>query len=397
MADPQDVLSPAALGRDRPRPGSGVRGDRPGAAAQPVRRRAGQRRARARQGWFIAARRPPRIVAELGDLPATVEISGPGFLNITFDDAWIASGRRPAADPGSACRPRRRRWSRSTTRRPTWPRRCTSATCAPRWSATRWRACSSTSATVVRQNHIGDWGTPFGMLIEHLLDVGETAEALLLESDPNAFYQAAREKFDGDAEFADRPAQRVVALQAGDQETLRLWACWSSSRGTTSTGSTDARRDADRRRPGGESTYNADLAGICDELEAAGLATVSDGALCVFLDGFTGREGKPLPLIIRKSDGGYGYATTDLATIRHRVDAPRADRCSTSSARRRPCTWRWSGRPPARPAGCPTASVVHVQIGNVLGRTARSVRTRAAARPADGPARGGESTRAARS
>ena len=76
----------------------------------------------------------------------------------------------------------------------------------------------------------------------------------------------------------------------------------------------------------GESIYNDALAGICDELEAAGIATMSEGALCVFLDGYTGREGKPVPLIIRKSDGGYGYATTDLATIRHRVEDLGADR-----------------------------------------------------------------------
>ena len=106
----------------------------------------------------------------------------------------------------------------------------------------------------------------------------------------------------------------------------------------------------------GESTYNLELAEICDELEAKGLATVSDGALCVFLDGYTGREDKPVPLIIRKSDGGYGYATTDLATIRHRVRDLRPTASSTSSAPRRRCTSTWSGTPPASPAGCPTTS-----------------------------------------
>ena len=82
---------------------------------------------------------------------------------------------------------------------------------------------------VIRQNHLGDWGTPFGMLIEHLLDVGEdSAEAQLLETDPNAFYQAARAKFDGDAAFADRARSRVVTLQAGDADTLRSGASWST-------------------------------------------------------------------------------------------------------------------------------------------------------------------------
>ena len=181
---------------------------------------------------------------------------------------------------------------------------------------------------VVRQNHIGDWGTPFGMLIEHLLDVGEASdEAGLLESDPNTFYQHAREKFDGTAEFATRARTRVVALQAGDADTLATWERLVglsklyfngiySTLGVTLT-------DDDLA---GESTYNDELAQICDELEAAGIATMSEGALCVFLDGYTGREGKPVPLIIRKSDGGYGYGTTDLATIRHRVRDLHADR-----------------------------------------------------------------------
>ena len=155
--------------------------------------------------------------------------------------------------------------------------------------------------------------TTFGMLIEHLLDVGrESPEAELLVTDPNAFYQAARVKFDlaekaepaGSAgDFNTRARTRVVSLQAGDPDTLALWQelvdlsktyfnTVYSTLGITLT-------DLDLA---GESTYNAVLGSLCDELEAAGIATMSDGALCVFLDGYTGREGKPVPLIIRKSD-----------------------------------------------------------------------------------------------
>jgi arginyl-tRNA synthetase len=212
--------------------------------------------------------------------------------------------------------------------------------------------------------------------------VGEgSEEALLLESDPNAFYQAARAEFDGDEAFAARARARVVALQAGDEETLRLWAELVelsrhyfnriySTLGVTLT-------DDDLA---GESTYNADLAGICDELEAKGLATVSDGALCVFLDGYTGREGKPVPLIIRKSDGGYGYATTDLATIRHRVDRLGADRClyviGAPQALHLEMVWET-----ARLAGWlpDDVEVVHVKIGNVLGEDRKILRTRSGA------------------
>ena len=127
----------------------------------------------------------------------------------------------------------------------------------------------------------------------------------------------------------------------------------------------------------GESTYNEHLAAICDDLEARGIATMSDGALCVFLDGYTGREGKPQPLIIRKSDGGYGYATTDLATIRYRVSALHADRViyvvGATQALHFEMVWET-----ARLAGWLPESVtpIHVKIGNVLGPDRKLLRTR---------------------
>jgi arginyl-tRNA synthetase len=220
----------------------------------------------------------------------------------------------------------------------------------------------------------------FGMLIEHLLAVGEDSpEAQLMVTDPNTFYAAARADFDGDEDFATRSRGRVVKLQAGDADTLRLWHELVdlskryfnrvySTLGVTLT-------DADLA---GESTYNDELAGICDELEQRGIATMSDGALCVFLDGYTGREGKPQPLIIRKSDGGYGYATTDLATIRHRVRDLGADRClyviGAPQALHLNMVWDT-----ARKAGWlpDDVEVVHVQIGNVLGEDRKLLRTRA--------------------
>lgn len=106
----------------------------------------------------------------------------------------------------------------------------------------------------------------------------------------------------------------------------------------------------------GESTYNHELTNICDELEAAGLARISDGALCVFLEGFTGRDGKLVPLIVRKSDGGYGYATTDLTTVRHRVRDLGADRMLYVIGAPKACTSRWFSLPPARPGGSRRAS-----------------------------------------
>ncbi|MDX6392897.1 MAG: arginyl-tRNA synthetase, partial [Streptosporangiaceae bacterium] len=175
--------------------------------------------------------------------------------------------------------------------------------------------------TVIRAAHLGDWGTPFGMLIEHVLDVGEeVTHQQLSAGEITPFYQAARAKFDSDPAFAQRARRRVVALQAGDAETLRLWQVMVNDSkqyyhtiyrrlGVTLT-------DADMAP---ESFYNPMLAEVCAELEAAGIAVLSDGALCVFPPGFTGRDGRPLPLMLRKSDGGYGYDTTDMAAIRYRL------------------------------------------------------------------------------
>jgi arginyl-tRNA synthetase len=174
---------------------------------------------------------------------------------------------------------------------------------------------------VIRANHLGDWGTQFGILLEHLIDVGEEAAyAQLAAGEINAFYQAANAKFKADPSFAERSRRRVVALQAGDAETLRLWK--------TLVGDTRQYYNAVYARLGvtltdadlaPESFYNPMLADVCDELQATGVAVISDGALCAFPPGFTGRDGAPLPLILRKSDGGYGYDTTDMAAIRYRI------------------------------------------------------------------------------
>jgi arginyl-tRNA synthetase len=329
----------------------------------------------------------PRTVAQrivealdLVGVAEVPEISGPGFVNVRLTAEWIAAEVSGLDE----------RLGVPTQQRQTIPVDYSAPNVAKEMHVGHLRTTVVGDALVrtlehlghdvIRQNHVGDWGTPFGMLIEHLLAVGEDSpDALLLVTDPNAFYAAAREEFEGDQDFAQRARTRVVRLQAGDAETLRLWdelVDFSkqyfnriyATLGVTLT-------DADLA---GESTYNAELAQICDELEAMGLATISDGALCVFLDGYLGREGKPVPLIIRKSDGGYGYGTTDLATIRHRVRDLHADRIlyviGAPQALHLNMVWdtaRLAGWLPA------DLEVVHVQIGNVLGPDRKILRTRA--------------------
>ena len=328
----------------------------------------------------------PRAVAQrivdaldLTGIAEAPEISGPGFVNVRLSSAWIG-GQVDGLDD---------RLGVPTQEPQTIPVDYSAPNVAKEMHVGHLRTTVVGDALVrtlehlghrvIRQNHVGDWGTMFGMLIEHLLDVGEDSpDAQLMVTDPNAFYAAANAEFQSDPEFATRARARVVKLQGGDEDTLRHWhelVALSqqyfnriyATLGVTLT-------DADLA---GESTYNEELEGICDELEAQGIATISDGALCVFLDGYTGREGKPVPLIIRKSDGGYGYATTDLATIRRRVRDMKADRIlyviGVTQALHLNMVWDT-----ARKAGWlpDDVEVVHVQIGSVLGEDRKLLRTR---------------------
>jgi arginyl-tRNA synthetase len=217
------------------------------------------------------------------------------------------------------------------------------------------------------------------MLIEHLLDVGEdSAEAALLTTDPNAFYQAARRKFDNDPAFTERARGRLVRLQAGDPATMTIWQrLVDISRGYLHQVYTRlgvSLTDDDIR---GESFYNDLLADTIAILVEKGIATVSDGALCAFPAGFTGREGKPLPLIIRKSDGGYNYATTDLAAVRYRVDKLSVDRSVYVVGSEQALHFQMVFAV-AREAGWIPDGVrfEHAQIGMVLGEDGGRLKTR---------------------
>jgi arginyl-tRNA synthetase len=235
---------------------------------------------------------------------------------------------------------------------------------------------------IVRQNHIGDWGTPFGMLIEHLIDVGATSGDAAV-SELAAFYKQARAKFDADPAFADRARARVVLLQSGDAATVALWRRLIDLSVTYFTalyqrmGVTLSPSDV-----AGESQYNAELPVVVQDLVAAGLARESDGALCVFPPGFVGREGEPLPLIVRKQDGGYGYATTDLAALRYRlgklgasrvivvVGAPQSQHLAMVFATARLAGW-------APPESDKSVRLEHVAFGSVLGPDKKMFKTRA--------------------
>jgi arginyl-tRNA synthetase len=275
--------------------------------------------------------RPPRDLADqlashIGGTSACdrAEVSGPGFINLTLRDGWIAaqangmlaSQRLGVPAPGAAetvvvdySGPNVAKELHVGHLRPTVVGDAIA------------RVLEHLGYSVIRAAHLGDWGTQFGMLIEHALDIGEqAADGQLAAGEFTAFYQEARAKFDADHDFASRSRQRVVELQAGDEQALRLWRLLVSDSmeylrtiyARLDITLTDADMDP-------ESFYNPMLAEVCAELEASGVAVISDGALCAFPPGFTGRDGTPLPLILRKSDGGYGYASTDVAAIRYRL------------------------------------------------------------------------------
>ncbi len=255
---------------------------------------------------------------------ASAEVSGPGFINITLSDDWIAAqSSAQLADPRlgvSMAEPVQRvvvDYSGPNVAKELHAGHLRPTVVGDAIA----RVLDHLGHDVVRAAHLGDWGTNFGQLLEHAIDIGEQATYdELAAGEFTAFYQAARAKFDRDPIFADRSRKRVVQLQAGEPDTMRLWQMLvddSMEYLQKIYARLDISLTAADMAP--ESFYNPMLGDVCDELESKGLAVMSDGALCVFPPGFTGRDGRPVPLMLRKSDGGYGYDSTDAAAIRYRL------------------------------------------------------------------------------
>ncbi|HUC36976.1 MAG TPA: arginine--tRNA ligase [Acidimicrobiales bacterium] len=324
-------------------------------------------------------------VADLDDLCEKVEVSGPGFVNLTLSMGLIARQvSELSADEGLGVRRCAERqvvvvdYSHPNVAKEMHVGHLRSTIIGDALC----RMLELVGHQVVRENHIGDWGTPFGMLIEHLLDVGEEkAVHELSVGDLDTFYRQARVAFDEDETFRERSRHRVVLLQSGDAETLRLWRVLVDRSVSyfdevyTKLGVLLTDDDIV-----GESFYNDMLRGVVEDLDALGLLVESEGALCVFPPGFTNRSGEPLPLIVQKSDQGFGYPATDLAAIRDRVGRVGAD-----------CILYVVGAPQAqhlemcfavaRMAGWLPDSVqaVHVAFGNVLGQDRKVLRSRSGA------------------
>jgi arginyl-tRNA synthetase len=376
----------AALGRVRPEL----------AGADPLVRRSDRADFQSNVALASAKRvkaRPAELAAELAqalrgvDGIADVEVSGPGFLNITVDGLWRQAGRRVADD-------------RLGVERPEQGSRVVIDYSAPNIAKEMHvghlrttiigdslvRVLGHLGATVIRQNHLGDWGTQFGMLIQYLdehpeaqwrhdqVDAGASTVSAL-----DGLYRVARAEFDADEAFAERSRARVVALQAGDEATVARWREIVDE-------SELAFREIYGRlgvllEPGdsaGESIYNQWLPEVVDELLAAGVAVRSDGAVVVESEEVKAPDGAPAVLMVQKRDGGYGYDTTDLATIRYRVRDLKADRILYVVDARQALHFRLIFEA-ARRMGWLTEGVeaVHVAFGTVLGPDGRPFKTRA--------------------
>ena len=181
---------------------------------------------------------------------------------------------------------------------------------------------------VIRQNHVGDWGTQFGMLIAELEEqLGAKGDEAMALKDLEVFYQQAKKHFDDDETFANKAREYVVRLQSGDAQMLKLWEQFKTISLHHSTEIYQqlnvTLKDSDVR---GESFYNNDLAPVVKELQEQGLAVESDGAQVVFLQELADKEGNPSPMLIQKQGGGFLYATTDLAALRYRIKTLNANR-----------------------------------------------------------------------
>jgi arginyl-tRNA synthetase len=333
--------------------------------------------------------RPPREVAtaiydamDWAGLCSRVEVAGPGFINMWLDDAWLAArvGELLGDERGGAVDASVKQtvvidYSGPNVARELHVGHLRSTVIGDSLA----RVLAFLGHDVVRQNHLGDWGTQFGMLIEYLVDSGWARSTDHHIGDLNVLYKQAQDRFAAEPEFAERARQRVVLLQGGDPATLAVWRelVEESERhfgevykrlGILLTPEDDR----------GESFYNDQLPGVADELIEKGLAVVDDGALCVFPPGFVTRDGQPLPLIIRKTDGGYPYAATDLAAVRYRrrvlggerlvyvVDARQAQHFSMVFTVARMAGWLAEGD-----------RVEHVPFGTILGTDGRPFRMRA--------------------
>jgi arginyl-tRNA synthetase len=331
---------------------------------------------------------PPRAIAQMlinhlnvADICHPPTVAGPGFINFTLKSAYLeAKLNRSLTHPRLGVEPAKQ------------PQRVVVDFSSPNIAKEMHvghlrstiigdciaRILEFRDHHVLRLNHVGDWGTQFGMLITYLREVCPealtTAEAVDL-GDLVSFYRQSKKRFDTDEAFQEAARQEVVKLQAGAEDTKRAWQllCEQSRREFQVIYDLLDVHITER----GESFYNPLLPDIVKDLEQSGLLVEDQGAKCVFLEGFTNKKGEPLPLIVQKSDGGYNYATTDLAALRYRIQQDGANRIiyvtDAGQANHFAQVFQVAQRADWLPE---TVEVVHVPFGLVLGEDGKKLKTR---------------------
>ncbi|WP_038904478.1 arginine--tRNA ligase [Dickeya zeae] len=342
-------------------------------------------------GIMAAAKKlgmPPRQLAEkvvntlqLDGIAAKTEIAGPGFINIFLDPQWLSAQLEHALT------------APKLGVSPVEPQTIVVDYSAPNVAKEMHvgnlrstiigdaavRTLEFLGHHVIRANHVGDWGTQFGMLIAHLEDVQNDSTQNLELADLEAFYREAKKQYDDDEAFAQRARGYVVKLQSGDEYCRSMW------RKLVDITMVQNQRSYDRLNVSltpenvmGESLYNAMLPDIVADLKAKGLAEESEGAIVVYLDEYKNKEGEPMGVIIQKKDGGYLYTTTDIACAKYRYEKLGANRVLyyIDSRQHQHLMQAWSI---VRKAGYvpESVSLEHHMFGMMLGKDGKPFKTRA--------------------
>ena len=316
---------------------------------------------------------------DLSDVAEKLEVAGPGFINIHLKNGWLVQ----ALDKTPPSLPLSGEERKSIVVDYSGPNLAKEMHVGHLRSTIIGDAVARVLVfqghNVIRQNHVGDWGTQFGMLIAHMVSLQAQGGELSMQlADLETFYRAAKQRFDNESSFADNARHYVVKLQSGDAECLQLWqqfidiSLHHCEEVYAQLGVNLTRADV---KP--ESAYNADLPVIVSDLQAQGLLVEDNGAQCAFLDEFKNKDGSITPIIVQKTGGGYLYATTDLAALRYRSGTLNADRVLYFTDARQSLHFQQVFTL-ARKAGFvrPEVALEHMPFGNMLGEDGKPFKTR---------------------
>ncbi|MCI7718008.1 MAG: arginine--tRNA ligase [[Pasteurella] aerogenes] len=319
-------------------------------------------------------------VAELSGIAEKTEIAGPGFINIFLDKNWLANALNQALNEKNL--------GISAVKKQTIVADYSSPNVAKEMHVGHLRSTIIGDAVVrtleflghnvIRANHVGDWGTQFGMLIAYLEKMENEHASEMELSDLEAFYRAAKEHYDSDPVFAEKARGYVVKLQGGDEYCRTMWkklvdiTMQQNQRNYDRLNVTLTEKDVM-----GESLYNPMLPGIVADLKAQGLAVEDDGALVVYLDEFKNKEGDPMGVIVQKKDGGFLYTTTDIAAAKYRYETLKADRALVFSDTRQSQHMQQAWLITRKAGYVPDSfQLEHKNFGMMLGKDGKPFKTR---------------------